>query len=48
MSEVDGIGMTSQRSRNRLVDSLREMGIQSEKVLEVIRTVPRHLFVDEA
>ena len=48
MSEVDGIGMTSQRSRNRLVDSLREMGIKSEKVLEVIRTVPRHLFVDEA
>ncbi len=48
MSEVDGIGMTSQRSRNRLVDSLRKMGIKSEKVLEVIRTVPRHLFVDEA
>ena len=48
MSEVEGIGMTSQRSRNRLVDSLREMGIKSEKVLEVIRTVPRHLFVDEA
>ncbi len=48
MSKVDGIGMTSQRSRNRLVDSLREMGIKSEKVLEVIRTVPRHLFVDEA
>ena len=48
MSEIDGIGMTSQRSRNRLVDSLREMGIKSEKVLEVIRTVPRHLFVDEA
>jgi len=48
VSEVDGIGMTSQRSRNRLVDSLREMGIKSEKVLEVIRTVPRHLFVDEA
>lgn len=48
MSKVDGIGMTSQRSRNRLVDSLREMGIKSEKVLEVVRTVPRHLFVDEA
>ena len=48
MRAVDGIGMTSQRSRNRLVDVLREMGIKSEKVLEVIRTVPRHLFVDEA
>ena len=43
-----GIGMTSQRARNRLVAKLREMGIQSESVLELIRTVPRHLFVDEA
>jgi protein-L-isoaspartate(D-aspartate) O-methyltransferase len=43
-----GIGMTSQRARNRLVVKLREMGIRSESVLELIRTVPRHLFVDEA
>lgn len=43
-----GIGMTSQRARNRLVAKLREMGIKSESVLELIRTVPRHLFVDEA
>lgn len=43
-----GIGMTSQRARNRLVAKLREMGIRSETVLELIRTVPRHLFVDEA
>lgn len=43
-----GIGMTSQRSRNRLADTLRSMGIQSESVLEVIRNTPRHLFVDEA
>ena len=40
--------MTSQRARNRLVDRLREMGIESEAVLDVIRTTPRHLFVDEA
>ncbi|MBT8445672.1 MAG: protein-L-isoaspartate O-methyltransferase, partial [Gammaproteobacteria bacterium] len=43
-----GIGMTSQRSRNRLVDALRAMGIESETVLELIRSTPRHLFVDEA
>jgi protein-L-isoaspartate(D-aspartate) O-methyltransferase len=40
--------MTSQRARNRLVDQLRNMGVSSERVLEVIRTVPRHLFIDEA
>ena len=43
-----GIGLTSQRARNRLVDQLREMGITSEPVLDLIRTTPRHLFVDEA
>ena len=48
MNSLAGIGMTSQRARNRLVDLLRDMGIGSEQVLEVIRTVPRHLFVDEA
>lgn len=40
--------MTSQRARNRLVDQLRTMGITSEVVLDLIRTTPRHLFVDEA
>lgn len=43
-----GIGMTSQRSRDRLVDQLREMGIRSVQVLDLIRSVPRHIFVDEA
>jgi protein-L-isoaspartate(D-aspartate) O-methyltransferase len=43
-----GIGMTSQRARDRLVAQLRDAGIQSEAVLDVIRTVPRHIFVDEA
>ena len=47
-SEFRGIGMTSQRSRDRLIDQLREMGIRSERVLEVIRSTPRHIFVDEA
>lgn len=46
--EVIGQGMTSQRVRDRLVERLREAGIVDENVLNAIRTVPRHLFVDEA
>lgn len=40
--------MTSQRTRNRLVQRLRDAGIQNEEVLNVIATTPRHLFIDEA
>lgn len=40
--------MTSQRSRNRLVAEIGNMGIKSETVLESIRNTPRHIFVDEA
>jgi len=43
-----GIGMTSQRVRDRLVGRLRTAGISNERVLNVMRTVPRHLFVDGA
>jgi protein-L-isoaspartate(D-aspartate) O-methyltransferase len=43
-----GIGMTSQRTRNRMVDRLREKGILNESVLKAMSTVPRHLFMDEA
>ena len=43
-----GIGMTSARTRDRLVRRLVDQGIRSEAVLERIRNVPRHLFVDEA
>jgi len=43
-----GIGMTSARTRERLVDRLRAQGIADERVIERIRNVPRHLFVDEA
>ena len=46
--EAVGQGMTSQRVRDRLVERLRETGIRDENVLNAIRTVPRHLFVDEA
>ena len=47
-SSHTGIGMTSARTRDRLVTRLREQGIANPHVLERIRSVPRHLFVDEA
>ena len=46
--DVRGIGMTSQRTRDRLVERLREKGILDERVLTVLAEMPRHLFVDEA
>jgi protein-L-isoaspartate(D-aspartate) O-methyltransferase len=52
MSEVgrnhQGIGMTSQRTRDRLITRLQQQGIHNEQVLDVMRRVPRHIFVDEA
>ena len=47
-SERRGIGMTSQRTRQRLLDRLRREGIRNESVLAAIGATPRHLFVDEA
>lgn len=44
----EGIGMTSQRTRNRLLQRLLEQGIKDRRVLDVIGRIPRHLFVDEA
>ncbi|WP_455205282.1 protein-L-isoaspartate(D-aspartate) O-methyltransferase [Kaarinaea lacus] len=46
--EHRGIGMTSQRTRERLIKRLQEQGISSTAVLEVMRNLPRHIFVDEA
>lgn len=43
-----GIGMTSQRTRERLIQRLYEEGLSNAHVLETIRRTPRHLFVDEA
>ena len=43
-----GIGMTSQRTRDRLIKRLQQQGINNGQVLDVMRRVPRHLFVDEA
>jgi protein-L-isoaspartate(D-aspartate) O-methyltransferase len=45
---MSGIGMTSARTRDRLVQRLREQGIANLAVLDRVRNVPRHIFVDEA
>ncbi len=43
-----GIGMTSQRTRDRMVERLREQKIRNPQILNAMRKIPRHLFVDEA
>lgn len=48
VTDLEGIGMTSNRARGRLVIRLKERGIQNNAVLDAIRHTPRHLFVDEA
>lgn len=48
MSEMQGIGMTSRRTRMRLVQRLRDGGIKDERVLQAIAETPRHIFLDEA
>ncbi len=45
---LNGIGMTSQRTRARMIERLREQGIRSEAVLAAMAAVPRHIFVEEA
>jgi protein-L-isoaspartate(D-aspartate) O-methyltransferase len=45
--DAQGLGMTSQRARDRLVERLRADGIKDQRVLDVIRMLPRHLFIDE-
>jgi protein-L-isoaspartate(D-aspartate) O-methyltransferase len=45
---LSGIGMTSARTRDRLVQRLREQGVANLAVLDRVRNVPRHIFVDEA
>lgn len=47
-SNLSGIGMTSQRTRVRMIERLRGQGITDEVVLAVMNTVPRHIFVEEA
>ena len=45
--DPNGLGMTSQRARDRLIERLKSLGIEDRRVLEAMRKVPRHLFVDE-
>jgi protein-L-isoaspartate(D-aspartate) O-methyltransferase len=47
-AKMSGIGMTSVRTRTRMVERLREQGIRDEVVLAAMNAVPRHIFVDEA
>ena len=46
--KLSGIGMTSARTRTRMIERLREQGIRDEVVLAAMNAVPRHIFVDEA
>ncbi len=48
MRQFPGIGMTSARTRDRLIERLRAEGIRDERVLSAMGAVPRHIFVDEA
>lgn len=45
---MQGVGMTSQRTRERMIQRLEEQGVTDLQVLDVIRNTPRHLFLDEA
>ena len=46
-SKVQGLGMTSLRTRQRLLERLTEKGIKDIRVLEAMRDTPRYLFLDE-
>jgi len=45
---AQGIGMTSERTRMRMIERLRSKGVSDERVLEAMQNIPRHLFIDEA
>ena len=47
-SALKGEGMTSQRARDRLAATLKESGIRDARVIDVIRNLPRHHFIDQA
>lgn len=47
-TKIHGIGMTSQRTRVRMLERLRGQGIKDEVVLEIMGSIPRHIFVEEA
>lgn len=47
-TRIEGIGMTSRRTRERMVTRLKEQGIRNDQVLNAMRETPRHLFIEEA
>ena len=47
-NEFIGIGMTSERSRDNLIENLKQKGIKNNEVLKIMKKIPRHIFVDEA
>ena len=47
-AKANGIGMTSERTRRRLVEQVRDMGVTNQAVLDVMQSLPRHIFVEEA
>ena len=47
-NEFIGMGMTSERSRDNLIETLKQKGIKNNEVLKIIKKIPRHIFVDEA
>ena len=48
MNALGGIGMTSDRTRARMIERVREQGVADEQVLNALAVVPRHIFVEEA
>ncbi len=46
--QLQGVGMTSQRTRERLIERLLDQGVSNFEVLDLVRNIPRHLFLDEA
>jgi len=48
IANQQGIGMTSQRTRDRLIKRLKDQGIESQSILSVMKALPRHIFMDEA
>lgn len=47
-ASLEGIGMTSRRTRQRLIQRLQEQGIKDQRILDVVMRTPRHIFLDEA
>lgn len=47
-NEFIGMGMTSERSRDNLIETLKQKGIKNNEVLKIMKKIPRHIFVDEA